>query len=255
MKNNKKFIHGWAPDLPDIRDFKYKVPKYLAKKVPTKVDLRSKCPPVLDQGELGSCTANAIANAHLFNQKKQKAKNLFLPSRLFIYYNERKLENTIRVDSGAQIRNGFKTISHQGACPEDLWVYDISKFTKKPPVKLYIEALNHQVVEYMRITPTLANLKGCLADGYPFVFGFMVYESFESDKVAKTGIVPMPSKERALGGHAVLCVGYSNTKKQFIVQNSWGSDWADKGYFYLPFDYLTNSNLSDDFWTVRLVEV
>lgn len=253
---DKKFIKGWSPDLPDIRDYKYLVPKYLVKKNPSRVNLTPKCPAVLDQGELGSCTANAIANAHLFNQKKQKSKKPFLPSRLFIYYNERKLENTILIDSGAQIRNGFKTIANEGSCSEDDWVYNISKFASKPPKNLYEEALNHQAIKYMRITPTLDNLRGCLADGYPFVFGFVVYESMLTDKVAKTGKVPLPTtSDRPLGGHAVLCVGYSSARNYFIIQNSWGTNWAKKGYFYLPNEYLTNSNLSDDFWTLRSVEI
>ena len=147
----KNFIKGWSPDLPDIRDYKYSVPKLVSQKIPSSVNLKYKCPPVLDQGDLGSCTANAIANAHLFNQRKQRSRRKFLPSRLFIYYNERRLENTIRIDSGAQIRNGFKTIANDGVCAESDWGYDISKFTVKPTASLYKEALNHQAIKYMRI--------------------------------------------------------------------------------------------------------
>jgi C1A family cysteine protease len=98
-------------------------------------------------------------------------------------------------------------------------------------------------------------MKACLASGYPFIFGFTVYDSFESDAVAKTGIVPMPSKtELVLGGHAVMAVGYDDSKKWFIVRNSWGEDWGDKGYFYIPYDYLTNKNLASDFWTIKLTK-
>jgi C1A family cysteine protease len=247
--------YGWVPDLPDQRDHLYAAPPRVLAKLPRKADLRPNCPPVLDQGELGSCTANAIANAHYFDQMKQKDANAFLPSRLFIYYNERTIEHSTKADSGAQIRDGIKTLSKQGACPETLWPYVIAKFTTKPPVPAFKEAEKHLAILYSRLTQTLSQFKGCLASGYPFVFGFTVYESFESDTVAKTGKVPMPSHtEKSLGGHAVLAVGYDDTKQVFIVMNSWSEGWGDKGFFYIPYAYLTDVNLAADFWTIRAVE-
>ena len=247
--------YGWTPDLPDQRDLSYAAPRRVLTQLPAKVDLRSKCPPVLDQGELGSCTAHAIANAHLFNQKLLRAKKTFLPSRLFIYYNERAMENTVRQDAGAQIRDGIKSIAKQGAAPESLWPYDISQFAKKPPRPAYTEALLHQAVTYRRVTQSLNQLKSCLAEGLPIVFGFTVYESFESDAVARTGKLPMPGeKESCVGGHAVLAVGYNDKTKCFTIMNSWSKDWGDKGYFYMPYDYMTNRDLADDFWTISTVE-
>ena len=254
--NRKIQRYGWVPDLPDQRDHMYAAPPRVLAVLPTKVDLRAKCPPVVDQGELGSCTANAIANAHRFDQMKQKAKSDFLPSRLFIYYNERAMEGSINSDSGAQIRDGIKTLSQQGACPETLWPYDITKFTKKPPAKAFTAAEKHQAVSYQSVVQTPSQMKGCLADGYPFVFGFSVYESFESPAMAKTGLMPMPApKEKNLGGHAVLAVGYDDAKQVFIVMNSWSTGWGDKGFFYMPYAYLNDSNLADDLWTVRVIEV
>ena len=111
------------------------------------------------------------------------------------------------------------------------------------------------VTSYMRVPQTQAQIQQCLADGYPVVFGFTVYESFESDVVARTGVVPMPGKrEKVLGGHAVVCVGYDRSKKAFLVRNSWGTSWGQGGYFWMPFAYLTNNNLADDLWTVRMIK-
>jgi len=202
---------------------------------------------------LGSCTANAIAAAIEFDRKKQGLPD-FVPSRLFIYYNERVMEGTVDTDSGAQIRDGIKSVASQGACSEDEWPYDISKFAVKPGDKCFSDALKDRAVLYSRLTQILNQLKGCLFSGYPFVFGFTVYESFESDAVAQSGIAPMPGAgERVLGGHAVQAVGYDNSQQRFIVRNSWGDGWGMKGYFTLPYAYLTDSNLSDDFWTIRLL--
>ena len=246
---------GWKPDIPDQRDHMYFAPAHTLMTLPPSVDLRDDCPPVVDQGELGSCTACAIANAHRYDQMKQNAKD-FMPSRLFIYYNERAMEGTVKSDSGAYIRDGMKSISKLGVCSESVWKYDIRKFAKKPPMGLYTEALKHQAISYKRLTPTLPQLKSCLAEGYPFVFGFAVYESFMSDSVAETGQVHMPSlNESMLGGHAVLAVGYDDATQTFIVMNSWSEQWGDFGMFYMPYAYLTNNDLADDFWTVRLVEV
>ena len=166
------------------------------------------------------------------------------------------MENTLSSDAGAVIRDGFKSISKQGVCAETTWPYDVAKFAAKPPVAAYKEGLNHQAASYARVQQTLGQMKGCLADGYPFVFGFTVYDRFESDAVAKTGKVPLPSHgENVLGGHAVMAVGYDDSKQTFIVKNSWGTGWGDKGYFYMPYSYLTDADLSTDFWTVRLVEI
>jgi C1A family cysteine protease len=247
--------YGWVPDLPDQRDRPYAAPRRVLAALPKSCDLRPLCPPVLDQGELGSCTANAIANAHRFDQMKQGSAGHFLPSRLFIYYNERAIEGTVKEDAGAQIRDGIKTLAKQGACPEARWPYDIAKFAKRPPAPAYREAEKHQAIRYQRLTPTLRQLKGCLAEGYPFVFGFSVYESFESAAVARTGKAPLPAKdERSIGGHAVLATGYDDRRQRFIVMNSWSASWGDKGYFTLPYAYLTNQSLADDFWTIRVVE-
>lgn len=253
MKKSSRY--GWQPDLPDQRDFSYAATRAAISKLPSKIDLRGNCPPVYDQGNLGSCTANAIGAAFEFGQMKQNV-SYFMPSRLFIYYNERDIEDTVNADNGAQIRDGIKSVNKQGVCPEDLWPYDINAFARKPAVKCYSEALNHQVLSYQRVIRNLNSMKGCLDEGYPFVFGFTVYDSFESEIVAKSGKLDIPEKtESVVGGHAVVAVGFDDSTNRFIVRNSWGAAWGINGYFTMPYEYLMEENLSDDFWTIRLVEM
>ena len=245
--------YGWVPDLPDHRDQLYGAVRKISARLPPSVDLRTKCPPVEDQGNLGSCTGNALAGAVEFLEKRDGVPFVNV-SRLFIYYNERVIEHTVNEDAGAMIRDGIKVLVKNGVCAEKKWPYVVSKFASKPSPACYTEALDHQVVAYARIR-TLDEMRACLAEGYPFVFGFTVYESFESSQVAKTGVAPMPKpKERVLGGHAVLGVGYSDAQKRLLVRNSWGPGWGMKGYFTLPYDYAANNNLADDFWTIRREE-
>jgi len=246
--------YGWVPDLPDARDYVYSAPEPVLSELPRSVDLRPQCPPVYDQGQLGSCTANAIGAAFEFDQLKQQLPD-FMPSRLFIYFNEREIEGTIDTDSGAMIRDGMKSVSKLGVCSEGTWGYDIARFTERPPENAYAEALDHQALVYRRVPNRLHQMQACLAQGYPFVFGFTVYDSFESPEVAKTGEVPLPPRgESALGGHAVLAVGYEDSSQSFIVRNSWGENWGMDGYCTMPYGYLSDPDLARDFWAIYTVE-
>jgi C1A family cysteine protease len=246
--------YGWIHDLPDARDFVYAAPLIrFPHGLPASVDLRSVCPPIYDQGQLGSCTGNGIAGAIEFDQGKLGNKQ-FTPSRLFIYYNERVMEGTVTQDAGAQIRDGIKSVAQLGAPPETDWPYNIQKFAEQPPLQAYTDAKLDLVSSYARVSQNLGQMQGCLAEGYPFVFGFTVYSSFESDTVAQTGVVPMPSSgETVMGGHCVVAVGYDDTNRTFIVRNSWGVSWGMKGYCTMPYEYLVSAHLASDFWTIRSV--
>jgi C1A family cysteine protease len=249
--------YGWVRDNVDPRDYQDCLTlEERSTVLPLEVDLRPLCPPVYDQGQLGSCTANAIAGALEYQEWKQKEAT-GTPSRLFIYYNERAMEGTVNEDAGAMIRDGIKSVATQGAPNETDWPYDIAKFREKPPAKAYTDALQHELVSYARPTRTSQYLRAVLANKHPIVFGFTVYESFESQAVADTGWVPMPdtANEQILGGHAVCAVGYlwRNGQLYFIVRNSWGATWGAHGYCYMHAAMLLDTDLSSDFWTIRLM--
>lgn len=267
IKTSSGHFMGWRPDTPDIRDHQFdrlSLLYGLADTLPAKVDLsaiKPGMPGVYDQGEIGSCTGNAIAAAVEYVLRRQPATREFVPSRLFIYYNERYIEGTVASDAGAEIRDGIKAVAQWGVCSESpqadpaaVWPYRIDQFTVHPPTECYTAALRDLVRNYSRVSQDLPSMQRCLAGGWPIVFGFSVYASFESDEVARTGIVPMPGTTEAQeGGHAVLCVGYDDSTKMFKVRNSWGPGWGDRGYCYIPYDYLLNPNLADDFWTMDVV--
>jgi C1A family cysteine protease len=250
LRQRKIARYGWVPDLPDHRDFLFGARRKVPAKFPPAVDLRGLCSPIEDQGQLGSCTANALAGAVEFLEDKDRF-SFFDASRLFIYYNERVIEHTTGTDSGAMLRDGIKTLAKQGVCSETLWPYTLSQFKAKPSARCYKDALGRRITSYERLE-TLDDMRACLASGFPFVFGFTVYESFESAAVAKSGILPMPrSGEATVGGHAVLAVGYNEKEKRFLIRNSWGPMWGLRGYFKMPYAYLADRNLSDDLWTIR----
>ena len=258
---------GWVRDLPDPRDRIYSAPLGLLQQLPPSADLRQQCPPVYDQGRIGSCTANAIAGAIQFDRRKSGESPDFVPSRLFIYYNERAMEGHVAYDSGAQIRDGIKSVAQLGVCPEDEWPYDDTpppidggafpagaRDGEKPTPDCYRCALQYTAVQYQRLAHLLSQLKGCLAAGYPFAFGITVFPSFWTGPGQQATVTPMPSANEApVGGHAVLAVGYDDSKSWFIVRNSWGPDAADNGYFYLPYAYAMDPQLASDFWTMRTV--
>jgi C1A family cysteine protease len=255
MPTARRRYYGWRPDFPDARD--HYIPKvgwFKAVFLPSKIDMRPQMPPVYDQGQLGSCVSNATAAAIQFQRAKQKQVD-FAPSRLFIYYNGRVIEgDPVDQDTGLQVRNGIKAAASQGACPETEWAYDVSKFAKKPPARCYADAKKDLVTTYQRVDQTLQAMKAVLAGGDPFVFGVTVYDSFEGEAVANSGIIPMPAdSENVVGGHCMMAVGYDDSQGAFIVRNSWSTEWGRSGYCLVPYAYLTNGDLASDFWVVQAI--
>lgn len=253
VRNSRKF--GWRKDLPDHRDRYLALHSSKKESLPSTCDLRPQMGfDIYDQGNLGSCTANAIAGAFHFSQLKQGCKD-FQPARLYIYYNERAIEGTCDQDSGAAIRDGMVACSKLGVCRETTWPYDVDKFAEKPAPACYSEGKDNLVKAYARVPQTLLDLKACLNEGFPFCFGFLVLSSFMTPEVAKTGKMCMPKDDDGvLGGHAVLCVGYDDDLGCFIIRNSWGADWGVKGHFYMPYEYMCWEQLVQDIWCINCVE-
>jgi C1A family cysteine protease len=242
--------YGWKPSLPDLRDH---IADASGLNILDEVDPRKKLPDVFDQGQLGSCTANAVAAAVEYDAKLSGSDPGLL-SRLWIYFYERKLEGApTDQDTGAFGRDGFKVCQKLGVPLEKDWPYDISKFTDQPPAKLDAEAREHRISNYRVVPRNLDSMKAVLSNRQTIAFGFSVYESFESAEVAKTGIVPLPTRdEKTLGGHEVLLVGYLSEQPNYgLVRNSWGTDWGIGGYFLMPWAYFLDTHLSSDFRTIR----
>lgn len=233
-------------DKVDHRDYIYRAPRTAAK---ASVDLRSLCTPVEDQGTLGSCTGHAVSSAMEIILKRQR-REIEL-SRLFIYYHARLLINTVNWDSGAYLRDAVKSVNKWGASNEKLWRYNIREYKTRPSVIAYEDARGRRATEYRRCL-NAADIRNALSEGHPVVIGFLVYTSFMSASTAKRGIMVYPDtrREAMLGGHAVCLVGYDSGKSVFIAKNSWGSEWGERGYFYMPYKVLEDPKMSMDFWAI-----
>ena len=217
----------------------------------SKMDLKNKIRSIYDQGQIGSCTANAVCQSMRMCQKYQD----FEPSRLFLYAKERLAEGeTTLSDSGADAEDGLEQLKNYGVCPESDWPYDESKVNVVPPSNCDVDALNYKVHTIGRICSDYANsstkingIKKSIIAGIPILIGIEVYSSFESEQVAQTGDVPIPlPDEECVGGHEVLIIGFDDENKKFILVNSWGVNWGNQGYFTLDYDYVTNTQLSSE---------
>jgi len=251
-------------DDADKRDLIYSAgPADRLHQLPPQVDLRKTCPPVLNQGRIATCTAHAIGAAFAYEQRVQKIRPI-TPSRLFIYYNERALTGQSSLNCVVRLRDAIKATAKIGVCPEHMWPYseDTRILQKKPPNHVFYAAKSRKLVAYHRIPMRtdkpkvfLKHLKHCLAEGHPFVFGFIVYESFEKNVRGtwKSGVMPVPKPhvEKSKGGHAVMAVGYDDRRQTVLVRSSWGPKWGLDGHFRMPYKVITDPGFAFDFWTIR----
>jgi len=241
---------GYRPDSFDPRDYLFRYDPNAVAALPSIVDLRADCPPVMDQGNLGSCTAHGIIGALRYLLVRKGGPRDHNMSRLQLYYDERVVEGSVAYDSGAEIRDGIKCAAKIGVAHESLWPYKIAKFVRKPPPNVYRDAIKFTALKYERVATDVTALKMALSTNYPVVVGFTVFESF--DAIGSDGVMRMPdiNNEQILGGHCVYCVGYGQPAGHFICRNSWAADWGDKGDFYVPEAYLGSGDYGSDYWIV-----
>jgi C1A family cysteine protease len=262
---------GWKPDYPDQRDQYFSPPGSVMQALPGSFDLTVNDPrinfDIYDQEQIGSCTANALAAAVQYDCIKSGKDPTFVPSRLFLYYNERVAESTVAFDSGAYLRDGTNSLSQTGICAEGAWPYIPtealfdggpfpvgSKPATQPPQTAYDAAANYTITGYQALQQSLTQLQGAIVAGFPFVFGFTVYNSWTAPNPIPT-VIPMPvATDSVTGGHAALAVGYDNATSLFKFRNSWGEKQGEAGYFYIPYSYITNSDLASDFWVINAVK-
>lgn len=263
VNGHARNLNGWKKDRPDHRDLMLKKVSLVAAyfKIPAEIPELSLLPPVFDQSDLGSCSAN-MGCAQMEYLERQGPNDRLL-SRLFLYARTRYIEGTpLSEDSGAQIRDVMKALAQYGVCYEQSWPYvNIQQnFTIEPPPIAVAEAAQHKALFYYRC-PDLRTLRASLAQGFPVGFGFSVPESMMSDATAQTGLVYYPTPtEGFVGGHAVMAIGASdskvigNEKGAVLCRNSWGEGWGIKGNFWLPYRYFTEM-LADDMWSIRKAAV
>lgn len=250
MNLSQHLPFGGKKDAYDERDLPF-APVVHPAELPSAVNLQGHCGEVYNQLPLQSCSAHAISSMLTYVANKD-GEPIPPPSRLFLYYNERALEGTQATDCGATLRNGMKSVAKQGVCHEDIWPYDTTKYAVQPPPECYAQAVTVRALRYSRIDQSMNDLKACLAEGYPFVFGMQVY--YNIGQAQTTGHLAMPGpSDQFMAGHAVMAVGYDDATQTILALNSVGPTWGMKGYFTLPYAYLTDPKLSYDFWTIRQI--
>jgi C1A family cysteine protease len=239
---------GTHPDIPNVHDRVY-LPASTTR-LPRAVDLRPLCPPVYDQHNLNSCSANAIAAALWFEDRRTISPDAPSPSRLFIYYNERAHEHVVHHNVAVSLSDGYRSVATRGVCPEEMWPYHVRHYARKPPRHCFHAAGSDRALSYFRLHRSIDIMEACLAEGSPFTLGVSVHQSFMSKRVKRTGVIPVPTRhDPLLGGHAMLVVGYDHAKAHFIVRNSFGRKWGMDGYCFIPYAFAMHESLSWDFWT------
>ncbi|MDC3961439.1 C1 family peptidase [Polyangium jinanense] len=249
--------------------YRYAPPKAAAKRyvagrgnvsrLPPKVDLRPFMSPIEDQKATNSCAANATAGAYEYLVKRHLGEDAYDVSRLFIYYNGRAVDDPENIqDEGSVLQSVIASLKEHGACSEETWAFDPEAVNEQPSDEAYQEAAQFRIEDTELVPTNLEAWKMALAEGHPIIFGVKLFSSF--DKHKKAGLVPVPTSREtgreSHGGHAMLCVGYSDPDQVFIVRNSWGPEWGDKGYCYIPYRYLMNEEYNfGDSWIIKRIDV
>lgn len=246
---NATRLYGWKPSLPDARDqYAFAQEGVIdTLDIPDVFSLRDELPAVLDQGQLGSCTANALAGLMQYHSI-QTGTDMGVPSRLFIYYQERLREGTLTTDSGAYGRDGFASLRAVGVPVESLWPYDISQFTEKPSQEAYDGAGAHKIHHYTHARTNLKEVQSLILKKRPVAFGFSVPACFEGEQCMSTGVMPMPVKgEQYIGGHEVYAMGWKEIDGELYIEcrNSWSASVMDEGNFWIPASFLFGGYASD----------
>lgn len=245
-------LTGWIQDTAGIADPSIARLRLSAGTIAAQSDLRAQMPPVYDQGQVGSCTGNGIAAILDYARRKQNSRLRWCsPSRLFIYFEERRIEGTINEDAGAMIRTGIDVITDTGVCRESRWPYIERNWPVKPSARAYADACNYQALHgYKCDNGDARSIRLALSNGYPVVFGSLLYSGIDRvDRWHPT--LEMPRKgESPAGGHCMVIVGHNDTTRTYIVRNSWGIRWCLDGHFYVPYDYIHSRRLTGDCWVI-----
>jgi C1A family cysteine protease len=257
---NRRFFTGWKRQDPDHRDWHYVVPRRMTAQLPAAVELSAHMPPVLDQESLGCCGPTSADECIEYDERTQ-GMPIDSASRLFIYWVTRSMMSgqPVNQDSGVDNRTMLKAIAQYGFCRESMWPYATGSFATKPTAECFTAALSNRIKSYAAVQQTLDQMKGCIASGFPFLFGFDVFASFMTDSVAKTGIIPMPmtiAGDKQVGGHDVTIFGYDDSTQMFKFRNHWlnadGTPWGDQGNGCMPYNYAL-STYASDFWVINAV--
>ena len=241
--------YGLWHDNADYRDHLLTAPWKLSSAGPQHADISHEMGAAYDQLDTNSCAAQAVAKI-----MRHAAKAQFDFSRNQIYWDARSFNHEETDDAGCGMRDAIDAVSKWGAADEVYWPFTKENLLHAPSHAARNNAarLADYAKLYARVTPSLDILTSIISGGEPFVFGMAVYESFEGSKVAKTGIMEMPTQgQRMLGRHAVTGTGFDHDVRQIKVLNSWGQDWGENGFFFMPFDYILNSSVCDDFWVIH----
>ena len=225
-----------------------------SERIPSRIDLRGHCTPVEDQGKIGSCTANAVVGALEYHQVVAGHEIVDL-SRLFVYYNARRLGDSEQQDTGATINHVMAATLAYGACPEHMWPYQNAMWKTRPTDDCYAAARQYGAVHFAR-TALGPDCKAAVASGLPVVFGISLPGQMLMVEGAQTGRIqkPIGGWLEGGGGHAMLIVGYDDTRNAWLVRNSWGTSYGEQGHVWIDYEVMAHYAWPSEYWTIGEIE-